>query len=60
MLFQNNNNSFAKWKELYSLKKKIEKRKKKDKDAGCLLRLYIKLDFQYFTNKLKVKPGWIN
>jgi len=30
--------------------------KKKGKDAGCLLWLYIKLDFQYFTNKLKVKP----
>lgn len=54
MLFQNNNNIFAKWKELYPLKKK------KDKDAGCLLWLYIKLDFQYFTNKLKVKPRWIN
>jgi len=32
------------------------KRKKKDEDAGYLLRLYIKLDFQYFTNELKVKP----
>lgn len=36
------------------------KRKKKDEDAGYLLRLYIKLDFQYFTNELKVKPYWIN
>lgn len=36
--------------------KQTKKQKRKDKDAGCLLWLYIKLDFQYFTNKLKVKP----
>lgn len=35
---------------------KKKKKRKRDKDAGCLLWLYIKLDFQYFTNKLKVKP----
>lgn len=34
-----------------------KKKKTKDKDAGCFLWLYIKLDFQYFTNKLKVKPS---
>lgn len=38
-----------------SIKKKKKKRTS-DKDAGCFLQLYTKLDFQYFTNKLKVKP----
>lgn len=33
-----------------------KEKRKRAKDAGCLLWLYIKLDFQYFTNKLKVKP----
>lgn len=36
--------------------KKRKKKKTRDKDTGRILWLYINLDFQYFTNKLKVKP----
>lgn len=57
MVLPNERNFIHQKKNNNNKKKKTNPKNPKDKDTGCFLWLYIKLDFQYFTNKFKVKPS---